>query len=431
VGGFPRGQYQPQGRSGAIALTFIQTGDLHLGTSFAAAGLGPETARQRRSDLRRCLELIARQVADQKAQLLLIAGDLFDHRHASRPLAREASEILAGLHPVPVFIAPGNHDPVVPDSPYLTHAWPGNVHVFTEETPSSVSLPDLGVTVSGLGWRRHEVPRSPLGRFTCPKDGNLQLLVVHADLDPPAGRSPYLPLTTAELARVGADYVALGHIHRHATIADRDPAGGAGRVLAAYAGSPEPLDFSETGIHGIIRGRLEAGRAEVTLLPLATRAYHRCRVVLDGEDDARAIAAVIREQVRDGDRSRDLYRVELQGQLAAEATLDLEDVYSELTGEFYCLDLRDGTRPAYDVAELAREWVNTAVGYYIRTFEERFGPLWETEEAAAREEDATGQDRAETPPAPVDDAPQSERQAAQRALHYGLQALIHGQVMRR
>src|SRR5512141_340315 len=117
-------------------VRFLQVSDLHLGRPF---GWLPQDRRaDRRHDQRRALENAVRQAVERGVDAILLPGDLFDLDYV------DADTLGFALHAFdlggcpPVFIAPGNHDPVSTTSPYWNpallrargHAWPAHVHVF-------------------------------------------------------------------------------------------------------------------------------------------------------------------------------------------------------------------------------------------------------------------------------------------------------------
>lgn len=75
---------------------------------------------------------------------VLLAGDLFDSARVYRDTLEALRAALAACR-CPVFIAPGNHDALLPGSPYLENGWPENVHIFRTAEPERVSLPELDV----------------------------------------------------------------------------------------------------------------------------------------------------------------------------------------------------------------------------------------------------------------------------------------------
>ncbi len=109
-------------------LTIVHSGDLHLDAPFA--GLSPEQSAARREGQRVHLEKLVQLTKDVNADLLLLAGDLFDSGETYYETTLALTKLLGGLA-CPVLIAPGNHDYYHPRSPYALLSWPSNVHIFT------------------------------------------------------------------------------------------------------------------------------------------------------------------------------------------------------------------------------------------------------------------------------------------------------------
>lgn len=66
-------------------MKILHTGDIHLDSPFA--GLSPDAARQRRSDLRAAFSDMIAFARQQAVDLVLIAGDLFDKIYVTRDLS--------------------------------------------------------------------------------------------------------------------------------------------------------------------------------------------------------------------------------------------------------------------------------------------------------------------------------------------------------
>ena len=129
-------------------LKFLHAADFHLDSPFA--GLSADQAAQRRREQRRQLRDLSELARD--ADLVLLAGDLLDSIRAYAE-TREALEEFFRSIPVPVFVAPGNHDSYIAQSPYRRMELPENVHVFTRREPERVPLPELGCAVWGAAFR--------------------------------------------------------------------------------------------------------------------------------------------------------------------------------------------------------------------------------------------------------------------------------------
>ena len=141
---------------------------------------------------------------------LLLAGDVFDGESVA-PETVEALLAAFAACPCPVFLAPGNHDPLSAASPYRTERWPENVHIFTSRAISSVELPEQHCRVFGAGFES-AYGSALLDGFSAPQDGWTNVMVLHGDTLNP--NSPYNAVTKEQIASSGLRYLALGHIHQ-------------------------------------------------------------------------------------------------------------------------------------------------------------------------------------------------------------------------
>ena len=242
-------------------LKLIHAADLHLDSPFA--GLSPEKAARRRAELREVPARLARLVREEGAQLVLLSGDLFDTERLY-PETVQALLPALGEMAVPVFIAPGNHDPYTSRSPYAALDWPENVRIFASPAMESAEVPELNCTVHGCAFTSSRREDDPLAGFTAPDDGRIHLLCVHGEVG--AGGS-YGPISPASLERSGAAYAALGHVHAMGS-------GRAGGTLWAYPGCPEGRGFDELGPKGALAVALGAPDGpSVRFVPLCRRQY--------------------------------------------------------------------------------------------------------------------------------------------------------------
>jgi DNA repair exonuclease SbcCD nuclease subunit len=72
----------------------------------------PETSNRIREARLIALDNILKKATELRVNFLLIAGDLFDDLEVDRTTARRAFMMLEGA-PLPVYVLPGNHDPLV------------------------------------------------------------------------------------------------------------------------------------------------------------------------------------------------------------------------------------------------------------------------------------------------------------------------------
>ena len=264
-------------------LKILHAADLHLDSAFEALPAGK--AQLRRTEQRELLARLATLAREEQAQLILLAGDLLDSDTSYYETGEELCRCLAGMN-APVFISPGNHDYYSPRSPWARIKLPGNVHLFTENAIRGLQFSTLGIRVYGAAFT--EKRSGPLLQgFTAErKPGMKNILILHGEVGAPAD-SPYDPITEAELAASGMDYVALGHIHRASGLRR------AGDTWFSWPGCPEGRGFDEPGRKGVIAGTVDRGACALRFVPLQGARYESLEVDVTGGDPmARALAAI-------------------------------------------------------------------------------------------------------------------------------------------
>ena len=160
-------------------IKILHSADLHLDSPFE--GLGAGKAALRRSEQRELLSALAELARREKAELVLLAGDLLDSDNTYYETGEELIKWL-GQIPAPVFIAPGNHDYYSPRSPYARLKLPENVHLFTENTVECVELPELGLRVFGAAFTEKRSRGLLQGFHADRKPGLLNVLCIHGEV---------------------------------------------------------------------------------------------------------------------------------------------------------------------------------------------------------------------------------------------------------
>ena len=215
--------------------------DLHLDAPFTWAK--PATAALRRQNRRTTLTRIIDLAEAEQVDAILSGGDLFEHDRIA-PDTVEFLRATLGRTAIPVYLAPGNHDWYSDASPYAVTEWSANVHLFTEDRLTAVTLSD-GMTLWGAA---HRAPANTDGFFATfrPDRGGIHLALAHASergflAQQGSGKMPHAPFEAAELDAAGITHAFLGHFH-----APRDA------ERYTYPGNPDPLDFGETGERGAV-----------------------------------------------------------------------------------------------------------------------------------------------------------------------------------
>ena len=321
------------------------------------------------------LERLAELARKKGAGLVLLAGDLLDSERVFPETALALSKALASI-PCPVFIAPGNHDPYTDRSIWTALNWPDNVHIFRSHDLERVDLP--GCTLWGRAFTGAHQETSPLEGLAVPGDGKLHLAVLHGCV---GERNGYGPISPAEIAASGLDYLALGHIHQGSGLNKE------GNTFWAYPGCPEGRGFDELGDKGVLYVEAEPGQVKSQFVSLAKRRYEIITADITGP--AGPLAAIL--EALPGRTSDLICRLILTGEGPAPDLVNLEQT---LAPEFYGLTLVDRTRLPRDL--WARREEDTLTGLFLRT-------MWEKCQA------------------------EPDNQALQLAARYGLAALEGGE----
>ena len=342
-------------------IRILHTADMHLDTPFTGSGLGREKVLQRRNDMITVFRGITDLARQRQADLLLIAGDLFEDEYVNQATVDRVFAAIAELSPLPVLISPGNHDPYRQASPYATEQLPSNLTVFQKDSVERIDFPGLDTAVHGLAFKAHHESRQLLKGVTVHSDLGINILLAHGGVftGSPGHAENYNPISEDDLRNCGADYIALGHYHRADDVWS-DERG----LRAAYPGSPEPLRYRHTGEHGVLLLEIEpGGPIAVERINTQRRRYFRFEIDLSDCADAAAVDSRIAETIKDTTLDGDLVEIVLSGAIPPGVVLSPSD-YQEIAARAFDFRLVDRTRPDYDVDALAAE--PTARGAFCR-----------------------------------------------------------------
>lgn len=226
-------------------IRFLHVADLHLGMRITR--FEESTCNRIREARFTALQQIRDQAAENRVHFILIAGDAFDDHSVSRTDAARAFAILEGSQSsCPVFIIPGNHDPLVPGGVWDRDPWLRDqphlrVHLLRHEAP--VAVPGLPVTIYPCPLRQRRSMDDPISWILrhprASDDATVRIGLAHGSLQIMPNLPPDDHLIRKDAADCcGLDYLALGHWHKHSTQMSAD-----GVVRTAYSGTHEPMRF--------------------------------------------------------------------------------------------------------------------------------------------------------------------------------------------
>ncbi len=340
-------------------MRFLHTADWQIGMTrhFLDADAQARFTAARIDAIRRLGAL----AGEQGCEFVVVCGDVFETNQLSRQTVGRALEALATV-PVPVYLLPGNHDPLDPvtiyRSPQFVRDCPPHVHVLTSAEP--VVVRD-GVELIPAPWSGKSPGRDlvgaavagALGVSRMPSAGSenpIRIVVGHGAvdvLDPDRANPAAIALAPLEqeLAAGRIHYVALGDRHSRTSV------GSSGAVW--YSGAPEPTAHREELPGDVLVVDLEHGEPPVvTPQHVGTWSFRTVRRELAAVED---VAALGRDLAAVPDKDRTVLRLALRGVLGVAAHADLADLLEEQGEVFaalYAWDRHSDVRVSADDAEL-------------------------------------------------------------------------------
>ena len=292
-------------------MRFLATADWQLGMTrhFLDDDAQPRFNEARFDALTRIGE-IARQ---EGCEFVAVGGDVFESNQVDRRTIERALARLRDIE-VPVYLLPGNHDPLDGGSvfrrPEFTEGLPANVHVI--ETHDPITVAD-GVELVGAPWFSKRPGAEPTAAALAGLDpappGVTRVLVGHGGLD------SFMDLEDGRMAIRAAgleDALQRGVVH-FAVLGDRHSTTDAdigGRVW--YPGAPEPTRYTEKKPGYVLVVDAAAARAQVTEHQVGTWRFVEKRLELSSADDVAALEEWF-EELRNEDRT--IVKLRLFGQL--------------------------------------------------------------------------------------------------------------------
>jgi DNA repair exonuclease SbcCD nuclease subunit len=221
-------------------MRFLHTADWQLGMTrhFLNGEAQPRYSAARRD----AVAGLGAVAAETGAEFVVVAGDVFEHNQLA---PRDVSQSLEAIRAigVPVYLLPGNHDPLDASSVYTSA-------LFTAERPDNVVVLDRagahpvrpGLEIIAAPWRSKKPTTDLLGEVLegLTADGVTRIVVGHGGMDlfePDRDKPSLIRLATVEAAleRGAVHYVALGDKH------SRTKVGSTGRIW--YSGSQEVTNY--------------------------------------------------------------------------------------------------------------------------------------------------------------------------------------------
>ncbi len=320
------------------AVTFIHTSDFQLGMT--RWFLSP-AAQSRFDDDREAAVLRLGELATETGgEFIVVAGDVFEHNSLSKSTLLRAKDMFKRL-PVPVYLLPGNHDPLVADSIFF-NSFADNVHVIADSEPIEVRP---GVEIVGAPYlskrANYDLVRRALEPLEPAEEGAVRIAVGHGQAESRAGEGEDSDADTIDLAFVEEcldkgviDYLALGDTHSTESL------GSTGKVW--FSGSPETTAFDdrERDSGNALVVTVEGDRVDVVKHRVGRWDFRAIDADIDSMEDVEGFLKLL-DAVPE--KIRTAVKYSLRGTVGLSAQARLEQGLAEMEEVFASLKPRERT----------------------------------------------------------------------------------------
>ena len=235
-----------------VALKFLHTADWHLGKRF------PSFEKDDQLKLTRArlevLDAIFKLAHQHAVDAVFCAGDLFDEPSPDEDWwSGLVAKLAAAPGTFPIFLLPGNHDPLMPGSVYEAK------HPFRRKLPARVRVidtDDFSCDLNELAVLYAKPCRSKSGQDDPAQalparaggDSRIRIGMVHGSTFDAVNAQIAFPIAKDAAEKRGFNYLAIGDTHSFRCV----PEGAIPPVV--YPGAPEPTSFGEPGAGKVVLG---------------------------------------------------------------------------------------------------------------------------------------------------------------------------------
>jgi DNA repair exonuclease SbcCD nuclease subunit len=305
-----------------MAIRFVHTADLHLGSPFVGLEKAePRIARAMRESTFRVFDAIIELCVAEDVDTLLIAGDVIDGAIRSPEAQKGFQKGLTHLHEagIPSFVCHGNHDPL--DEWDAGVEFPESCRRFgseVEEVPISLQHPEKGV-VLGVSYPTSQVVENLAVKFRPSDSSVFSVGLLHCNVADDPNHASFAPCSVSDLTGTGIDYWALGHIHNRRVIRESSP-------VIVYPGTPQGRHPGEPGSRGVTLVSVDDdNKVEMESRPVDIVRWGRVKLDATSIVSARGlidtIVAAVEKELAEAEGRSLLYTVTLSGSTPLNKTL--------------------------------------------------------------------------------------------------------------
>lgn len=345
-------------------VSFLHTADWQLGQTFRM--VGPVKAKQLRSARLKTVTNLLELGQNLNVDFIVSAGDNFESNQVGGELLEETKHVLNEFPDIPIYVIPGNHDPLMEDYAFESKAMKStgdHVHVLKEEEP--IEVPGTSAVLYPGICRKKRSSNSPLS-WVPPrqKPNRIRIGLAHGTWKvlPDLPEDDY-PIEEGAADEKGLDYLALGHWHSTFP----DPAKSSKHTY--YSGTPEPTGFTETDSGNALIVEIDTPGSTPRVEKRRVAKYRWLERERNLSDEASLDGLEAELLAGDIERNRALLRLKPEGTVSLEIHEKFKQLAEKLNESFYFTDIQDEdlilTPEEGEINELTSGtgWLKGAINY--------------------------------------------------------------------
>jgi len=336
-------------------MKIIHCADIHLDSTLSSK-FDKEKAKERNAEILSSFLSMINYAKEEGVKAILIAGDLFDKKKASKKTSEIIMRAIADASSVNFYYLKGNHDALNFAENY--NELPENLFLFGNFW-TSYDITDR-VTISGAEFNNSNAPILS-DSLNLDKE-KINIVMLHGNASETSLRSEGETIAIKSYKNKGIDYMALGHIHaQYSGVIDE-------RGEYAYSGCLEGRGFDELGEHGYIILDIDENEGKIK------REFHRSsvRILYNPKTDITGVTSIVEaiEKVRSElDKlpitPKDMIKISLTGLVDADVDIIPELITNQFKDKYYFVKTKDKTKIHIDFDAYAND--ASLKGEFIRT----------------------------------------------------------------
>lgn len=327
-------------------IKIIHCADVHLGSKINAR-LPDEKVKMRRAEVLVTFQRMVEYAKANGVRAIVLSGDVFD---SDRPIKKDKDafyHVVKNNPDIDFLYLRGNHD----GGQTYEESF-DNLKLFSDEW---VTYTYGDVNISGVEMTSTNA--SSLYSSLKLAADKINLVALHGQVDKTDGVDR---VNLSKLRDKNIDYLALGHVHTY----EKGRLDKRGEY--AYSGCLEGRGFDDIGEKGFVLLTID-GSVSSQFIPFAKRKIVEIPVDISGLTDHFVSCDTACAKVR-ADKTctkDDLVLVKVCGEIAFDGQELAGDIQKRLEGEYFFVDVKDKTRPIFDVSKYETD--KSLLGEFVRT----------------------------------------------------------------